>query len=129
MKTLAYIHWHEAECQAHAKELEAAGYEVRCHWSKDSHPRIGDDTDALIVSLDRLPSHGRAIAEWFWEAKRRQTKPLIFVGGEADKVAETKKKFPGAVFCAMGKLKAALDKALPMEVASPKTGKHARQSR
>ena len=55
--------------------------------------------DALVISLDRLPSHGRAVAEWFWEAKKRRSIPLIFVGGAPDKVERTREKFPEALFC------------------------------
>lgn len=58
--------------------------------------------DAIVISLDRLPSHGRAIGEWVWEAKKRQCIPIVFEGGEKDKVRVTEKKFPRAVFCKTG---------------------------
>ena len=35
-----------------------------------------------MISLDRLPSHGRAVAEWLWEAKKRQHIPIVFLGGQ-----------------------------------------------
>ena len=64
---------------------------------------IAKFTDALpdifVVSLDRLPSHGRQYIQWLWEAKKRQHIPVIFVDGKADKVEETKTKFPNARYC------------------------------
>lgn len=99
MAKLFYVHWDESECRAHARELESAGHEVEVHWSKERNALIGEETDVLIISLDRLPSHGRAVAEWFWESKKRQAKPLVFVGGETSKAADTKQVFPTARFC------------------------------
>ena len=60
--------------------------------------------DVLVICLDRLPSHGRAYAEWLWEAKKRQHIPIIFCGGAADKVEATKTKFPKALYCTNNEL-------------------------
>jgi hypothetical protein len=49
--------------------------------------------EALVISLDRLPSHGRQIAEWF-RRRRRQAIPLVFVGRAAEKVEEFPARFP-----------------------------------
>lgn len=93
-----YIHWHEAEAKTRAQALRKAGHEVRTHWSTTDGPALRDHLpEALIISLDRLPSHGRAVADWLWEAKKRQHIPIIFEGGQAEKVATTKKRFPRAV--------------------------------
>ena len=60
--------------------------------------------DAVVISLDRLPSHGRAVAEWLWQAKKRQSIPLVFVGGTAEKVETMRERFPAAVYCARERL-------------------------
>ena len=52
-----------------------------------------------MISLDRLPSHGRAIAEWILEAQKRQHIPILFAGGAPDKVKATREKLPKAIFC------------------------------
>jgi hypothetical protein len=52
-----------------------------------------------VISLDRLPSHGRAIAELIWEAKKRQRIPILFAGGAPDKVKATREKLPKARYC------------------------------
>jgi hypothetical protein len=82
---------------------------VRTHWSTTESADLKDKLpEALVVSLDRLPSHGRAMAEWLWEAKKRQHIPIVFEGGAPDKVAATKSKFPDAVYCPTGGVAAAL---------------------
>lgn len=110
MKKIFYLHWNEAEAKARLAPLVAAGYEVTCHWNTEEHAKFGDTLpDALVISLDRLPSHGRAVAEWFWEAKKRQHLPIIFAGGQPDKVKATKAKFPNAIFCATEEVPAILE--------------------
>jgi hypothetical protein len=102
MTNIFYLHWHEAEAQERAARFRAAG-KVRVHWSTTEPPALKDDLpDIAIISLDRLPSHGRAVAEWLWEAKKRQHIPIIFEGGAPDKVAATRRRFPRAQFCTVG---------------------------
>jgi hypothetical protein len=52
------------------------------------------------------------VAEWFWEAKKRQHIPIIFAGGQSDKVKATKAKFPKAIFCASEEVPAILERTL-----------------
>ncbi|RMH80578.1 MAG: hypothetical protein D6683_05075 [Actinomyces sp.] len=94
------IHWHEQEVAERRRALEDAGHQVMVHWRQGSRPERPDPLpDVMVVSLDRLPSHGRAIAEWLWEAKSRRHIPIVFAGGSPDKVAATRKRFPDATFC------------------------------
>ena len=101
MAKIFYLHWNEAELKERLAPLQKACYEVTSHWSTETHAQFGETLpEAVVISLDRLPSHGRAVAEWFWEAKKRQHIPIIFAGGQPDKVKATKAKFPKAIFCA-----------------------------
>jgi len=107
MPTLFYVHWHKEEVEERVRPLRAAGYTVMCHWSSmtSDAPRFQAELpDAVVISLDRLPSSGRAVAEWSWEAKKRQQVPMIFVGGKPDKVEPLRQKFPRAVFCSASEL-------------------------
>ncbi|MFZ5554631.1 MAG: hypothetical protein ACOZCO_16035 [Bacteroidota bacterium] len=98
--TLFYLHWNEAELKEKIKPLKKAGITVHSHWSQESTPKWGDELpEIFVISLDRLPSHGRQYAQWLWEAKKRQHIPLIFVGGQKEKVEDTRKKFPKALYC------------------------------
>jgi hypothetical protein len=113
MARIFYLHWNEAELLARVAPLEAAGHEVKGHWSTEAPAKLGDFVpDAVVVSLDRLPSHGRAVAEWFWEAKKRQSIPLLFAGGQPDKVAAAQKQFPRARFVSSETVLQTLDKVL-----------------
>ena len=100
MAKIFLLHWNEAEAKERGLALSRAGHDVRLHWSTRSGPPLKDALpDIAVISLDRLPSHGRAIAEWLWEARKRQHIPIIFAGGEPSKIDATRKKFPGALYC------------------------------
>jgi len=95
-----YLHWDEEELEERIAPLVEAGHEVSSHWSTGDHPRFGDELpEAFIISLERLPSHGRRVAEWLHESKRRRAVPLIFAGGKPEKVAAVKDRFPEAIYC------------------------------
>ena len=100
MESIFFIHWNEDELKEKIKPIKRAGYKVNYHFSQEETVGLKDNLpDVLIVCLDRLPSHGRAYAEWLWEAKKRQHIPIIFCVGQPDKVETTRLKFPQAVFC------------------------------
>jgi hypothetical protein len=45
-----------------------------------------------------------------WEAKKRQHIPIVFVGGDKEKLPSFKTKFPKAKFCSAGKLLDTIEK-------------------
>ena len=100
MARVLYVHWQADELKKRAALFIDAGHDLLGHHSTETHLQTGDFApDFIVISLDRLPSHGRAIAEWFRESKKRRVIPLVFVGGAAEKVAATREKFPDARFC------------------------------
>jgi hypothetical protein len=100
MAKIFLLHWNEAEAEERGSALRSAGHDILLHWSTESGPSLkGTLPDVVVISLDRLPSHGRAVAEWLWEAKKRQHIPIIFAGGEPSNIDATRKKFPKAVYC------------------------------
>ena len=111
MKTIFFNHFNETELKEKIKPLKEAGYKVEYHFSTEITANFKDDLpDALVISLDRLPSHGKTYAEWLWEAKKRQHIPIIFCGGKPEKVIAVKEKLPKAIFCSNEKLLATLEK-------------------
>jgi hypothetical protein len=95
-----YLHWNEGELEQRSRPLRKAGHDVLGHWSTQVPGKLGDFVpDVVVISLDRLPSHGRAYAGWIWEAKKRQSIPIVFSGGQPDKVLVTKHQFPRGIFC------------------------------
>lgn len=121
MARVFFIHWNEIEAKQHAHDLSAEDHDVRCHWSTELVARWPEGylPDAVVISLDRLPSHGRAYAEWVTQAKNRQEIPLVFAGGSPDKIASTKTQFPRARFCPFDDLPRMLAAALNGDPAPP----------
>jgi|SRR5262245_128535 len=96
-----YIHWNEEELQERIAPLRLVGHELLTHWNAAKVGKLGDFLpDVVVISLDRLPSHGRLYASWIWDAKKRQHIPIIFAGGQPDKVALAQQQFPNAIYCA-----------------------------
>jgi len=111
MKNIFFIHWNEEELLEKIKPLKNEGYKVSFHFTSGIAAKIGTPIpDILIICLDRLPSHGKAYAEWLWQSKKRQTIPIIFCGGDEEKLVSIKTKFAKALFCSNDKLLLTLDK-------------------
>jgi hypothetical protein len=114
MKNIFFIHFNEAKLKEKIQPLRKAGYKVEYHFSTEVTANFKDNLpDILIICLDRLPSHGKAYAEWTWEAKKRQHIPIVFCGGKIEKVEPIKEKFPNAVFCSNENLLQTLGKLNP----------------
>ena len=95
MAGVFYVHWNEREAPKRIAPMTDAGHDFRAHWSTDNSLRLqGDLPDGAVISLDRLPSHWRPVAEWFWGAKSRRYTPIVFEGGKPDKVAVARERFP-----------------------------------
>ncbi|MFL5752513.1 MAG: hypothetical protein ACJ76F_03830 [Bacteroidia bacterium] len=110
-----YLHFNEEELIERAEKLTDRGYTVRTHSDAEQAARWDDYIpDIVVISLDRLPSHGRAYADWIWESKKRQNIPIIFSGGKPDKVAPIRAKFPGAIYCTTEKLTYTVEKTKEM---------------
>jgi hypothetical protein len=110
-KKVFYLHFKKDEFDARTAVLRKAGHEVQGHWDTQSVAKLGDFLpDVFVISLDRLPSHARGHASWFWSVKKRQSIPIIFAGGEPEKVLVAKHQFPKAFFCSVAEVPSALDR-------------------
>jgi len=77
---LFFIHWNEDELKEKITPLKKAGHTVSYHFSIETTTNLKDNLpDALIICIDRLPSHGKAYAEWMWEGKKKTTYPDYFL--------------------------------------------------
>lgn len=114
-------HWKAEEATALIAKLRAAGYEVvhkpgvrtSLRELKESGPA------AVVIDLSRMPSHGRYVGAWLRGSKSTRHIPLVFVGGEAEKVAAIKKHMPDAVFAAVAGIGGALKKAIANPPSDP----------
>lgn len=102
MTRITYVHYDAAAAAPVVAALRKAGHAVRAVTSGEESPGRAFDPlpEAVVVSLAKLPSHGRAIVEWLWEAKCRQAIPVVFVDGAPDKLAVARRQFPAARSCA-----------------------------
>lgn len=104
---LALVHWDAAEAGELAGSLRSAGWRVNLglgEWSAvKAKPPL-----AVLISLRRLPSHGREVADALWYTQWGRAIPIVFFDGQADKVEATRTRFPEAKFAKWAELPALL---------------------
>jgi len=101
MARIFYIHWNKEEALEAVRALRRAGHTVGYHWSSGEEAwkmLKSRPPDVLVVSLERLPSHGRRVAAVTRESKKLRDLPIVFVGGEQEKVKAARAEFPQARF-------------------------------
>lgn len=101
MGTVRLVSWNAAEAAGKAARLSDAGYSVSAE--PPAGPGFLRELEALapvavVIDLDRLPSHGRDVALAIRERKGTRRLPLVFAGGAGEKVARVKEQLPDAVF-------------------------------
>lgn len=105
-KSIRLVSWNPETSASRAKPIEAAGFRV------DASPLstsglVGKIKEAapaaIVIDLDRLPSHGRAVALVLRGSKSTREIPLVFAGGEEAKAARLKSEMPEAIFTAWPK--------------------------
>jgi CheY-like chemotaxis protein len=128
MKTVRLVHWNDDEGLERQQELEALGFEAQFDAGAGGQQIIralrANPPDAVVIDLSRIPSHGREIAYTLRNAKSSRHIPIVFVGGEPDKVAKTKTYIPDAAFTTWGRIKTALPKAIAKPPAAPVVPNH-----
>lgn len=116
------LHWKESEAGPHIEALRKAGYQV--DYEEQFRPALMKEwrdspPDAFVIDLSRLPSHGREIAIALRHSPRTRAVPIVFCGGEEEKVARIRGELPDASYCALPKLRSTLRTALANRPADP----------
>jgi hypothetical protein len=115
MPRVRLFHWRAKEAGPLIAKLHSAGYEV-VHNAETQSPSVREikesGTVAVVIDLSRMPSHGKYVGAWLRVSKSTRHIPLVFVGGEADKVAAIKKQMPDAVYASVAGIGGALKKAV-----------------
>lgn len=94
---IVLVHWEATEAEGLASALRDLGWSVRTGPWELKDLKVQPPT-AVVISLRRLPSHGREVADALWYTKWGRAIPIVFFDGAPDKVAATKAKFPAARF-------------------------------
>jgi hypothetical protein len=122
MPRVRLFHWKAKEAGPLVAKLHAAGYEVM-HNAETQSPSVREIKEsgavAVVIDLSRMPSHGKYVGAWLRGSKSTRHIPLVFVGGEAEKVAAIKKQMPDAVYASVTGVGAALKKAIRNPLADP----------
>jgi CheY-like chemotaxis protein len=113
-KRIVYFHWHEKEAVANLSKIKLKGYtsELGVLYSQADFKAIRDNPPELfIIDLSRLPSHGREVAVGLRSYKSTRQIPIVFVGGEEEKINKVKQVLPDALFCGWKNLISAIKQA------------------
>jgi CheY-like chemotaxis protein len=122
LKRIVLVHWREPEARARLAELRTAGYEAI--WFGRPGPgamkTFRDPAPAaVVIDLSRLPSHGREVATALRHTRSTRHLPLVFAGGDPEKVAKLRDWIPDAVYTEWKTVRSALKKAVATAPASP----------
>ncbi|HUN23833.1 MAG TPA: hypothetical protein PK299_11950 [Anaerolineales bacterium] len=95
------LHWHEKECKRMCDELTRLGWQTMPCTTSESLSLAQLRThqpQAIIISLRRLPSHGKQVALAVQSTRLGSALPLVFVDGEPAKLSPLQSRFPNALF-------------------------------
>lgn len=67
---------------------------------------------AMLIDLDRLPSHGRVLGVMLRTSKSMRHIPIVFAGGAEEKVARARVDLPDAIFTDWAKAAAVVSRAV-----------------
>lgn len=116
------ICWKEDLARERAALLKAARLDV------DSSPlntsrligRIMENPpSAIVIDLDRMPSHGLAVGVVLRRSASARRIPLVFAGGAAEKVARIRQELPDATFTPWSAIALSVRRALKSAPAEP----------
>ena len=125
MPIVRLVSWNPDTVLEHARDLKKAGFTVDASVLRTSG-LIGQFRDqppaVILIDLDRLPSHGRAVAIVVHSGKSTRHIPIVFAGGVEEKAKTAREQAPWAIFTDWPGVADALKKALKKRVI-PGSGK------
>jgi hypothetical protein len=116
------VHWHPIEAQERVARLKAAGFRVEAGTLAGQaglRELRARPPDVIAIDLGRLPAQGRDLGVALRQTKATRWVPLVYVGGEPEKVAAVKRLLPDAVFTTWTRAPAAVRRAIATRPAHP----------
>jgi CheY-like chemotaxis protein len=112
---ICLLHWNEAEAQECLAWLAETGFSA--YHLKEAGPLMlkqlrAQSPAAFVIDLSRLPSHGREVAAALRANKKTCHIPIIFVGGQPEKVERVRTLLPDAVFTTWEAIGPAIQEAI-----------------
>ncbi len=122
MRPVLLIHWNPSEGAARLPDLKGRGFEAV--QSATDGPSVFRQMRqlqpaAVVIDLERRPSHGREVAVAMRNAKWSRDIPIVFAGGEPEKVAAIRRLLPDAVYTEWESIGDAIRKAVANAPAEP----------
>jgi CheY-like chemotaxis protein len=115
MGRVLLIHWNSAEAAERAERIRREGFEARsCAGPGDIAFRAVRENppDAVVIDLNRLPSHGRQLGVALRQQKATRSIPLVFIKADPEKTARTRELLGDAIFTTWPRIGAAIRRAL-----------------
>ena len=122
MSRILLVAWNENEAREHARRLAGYGHKVKiCSTSASADLRRvrASPPELFIVDLNRLPSHGRELAAYFRRQKATRMVPILFAGGDSERVEVARKLLPDAHFAEWRDIRSAIQRARRNPSSSP----------
>jgi hypothetical protein len=113
-KRVRLIHWKPAEVLDKVENLRSSGYEVSDEaFGPASFKEMRENPpDAVIIDLSRIPSQGRDVGLGIRKYKDTRHVPLVFVGGDPDKVKRIQELLPDAVYTTWDQILGGIEQAM-----------------
>jgi hypothetical protein len=122
MSQLTLIHWNATEAKERVGQLRRGGFKTESLTPQGARSlrEAGDHPpQAFVIDLSRLPSQGRAVGIYLRQQRATRLVPLVFVGGDAEKVEAVRKLLPDAVYTDWSQIGADLRRALKAPPTKP----------
>ncbi len=124
-RRLVLIHWNADEADPELRLLRDAGFAVDLR-APDGVADIrllrDEPPIAFVIDLTRLPLKGRDVAVHLRGWKATRDVPVVFVGGEADRVERVRQSLPELTYASTEGLVRAIERALDAPPVSPRRG-------
>jgi hypothetical protein len=121
--TVRLVSWNDDDAQRRARELKALGFKVDARPLRECGGVVGHfrdlAPDAVVLDLERIPSHGREVGTMLRDSKSTRHLPLVFAGGATDKVERIRGELPDAAFTPWEGIGDAVKAAIAHPVVNP----------
>jgi len=122
MPRIRIVHWKGPLAGPLIEAVRAAGHEAEYDAVRGNETAKlirARPPDAIVLDLGSLPSHSRDMAVYLRRTKYAGQIPLIFVDGEAEKVAGVRQLLPDATYTTLRSIGAAIKKACGKPLKNP----------
>jgi CheY-like chemotaxis protein len=114
--SILLVHWHEAEAHDLAATLKEAGFRVEVE-ARDGARAVARaasmPAEVVVISLRRVPSHGRETARELQARVATRHIPIVFVDGPPAKQNAVRRVVPAASFVSWSELSGELGRIAP----------------